>query len=72
MIEPFLFFLIHVDYAISLFDLRLDPSMEESVTKKKKKKKSQRRVNNNNNTYHKYDKYGKWRSAINNFLIPLG
>lgn len=39
MIEPFLFFLIHVDYAISLFDLRLDPSMEESVTKKKKRKK---------------------------------
>lgn len=39
MIEPFLFFLIHVDYAISLFDLRLDPAMEESVTKKKKKRK---------------------------------
>lgn len=39
MIEPFLFFLIHVDYAISLFDLRLDPAMEESVTKKKKRKK---------------------------------
>lgn len=42
MIEPFLFFLIHVDYAISLFDLRLDPAMEESVTKKKKEKKSKK------------------------------
>ena len=72
MILPFVFFIIHVVYAISLFDLRLYPSMVDSVTIKKKKKKSQRRVNNNNNTYHKYDKYGKWRSAINNFLISLG